>query len=137
MAAAGSVVRWAFAAAAVLACGMLTVQAAPTVGSSREASAMKDIRFVIFHTPGPKWVAGKSLFEQEGVQAHVEHYRRLHTQGKLALGGPHLDAGGGGMMIPEAGLSEQELTEFAQADPAVQSGLLLVQVRPWLIGMKR
>lgn len=98
---------------------------------------MKDNRYVIFHTPGPAWVPGKSLFEQDGVQAHVAHYRTLHAEGKLALGGPHLDAGGGGMMVPEAGLDEQYIRDFAAADPAVRSGLLQAHVRPWLIGMKK
>ncbi|WP_158219807.1 YciI family protein [Ideonella sp. A 288] len=98
---------------------------------------MKDIRFVIFHAPGPRWQAGKGMFDQEGLQGHLDHYRKLHADGKLALGGPHLDDQGGGMMIPEAGLTKEELTAFAEADPAVASGLLRVQVRPWLVGMKK
>ena len=97
----------------------------------------KDIRHVIVHRPGPNWVAGKSLFEQAGVQEHVGHFRQLLADGKLALGGPFLDAAGGGMMIPEPGVSEQELIEFAQADPAVRSGLLTAEVRPWMIGLKK
>jgi len=95
----------------------------------------KDIRFVVFHRPGPKWDPGKSMFEQDGVREHVEHYRELLTQGKLSFGGPHVDEGGGGMMIPAAGVSEEEVRRFAEADPAVRSGLLLAEVRPWLIGM--
>lgn len=98
---------------------------------------MKDIRYVIIHTPGPKWQPEKSMFEQTGLQDHLEHYRKLYAEGKLALGGPYLDARGGGMMIPETGLSEQEVQAFAQADPAVMSGLLGVDVRPWLVGMKK
>ena len=98
---------------------------------------MNDIRYVILHAPGPAWVPGKSVFEQDGVREHVAHYRQLHEAGKLALGGPHLDEGGGGMMIPEAGIGEDELRAFAMADPAVKSGLLTVQIRPWMIGMKR
>lgn len=96
---------------------------------------MKDIRFVVLHHPGPQWQAGKPIFEQAGVQEHVAHYRQLLDAGKLALGGPHLDARGGGMMVPAAGVSEDEITRFAQEDPAVKSGLLLAEVRPWLIGM--
>jgi uncharacterized protein YciI len=98
---------------------------------------MKDIRFVVIHLPGPKWVPGKSLFEQAGVREHVEHYRKLLEEGKLALGGPHLDAKAGGMMIPAAGVSEAEVEAFAAADPAVVSGLLLAEIRPWLIGMSQ
>lgn len=96
---------------------------------------MRDIRFVVLHSPGPAWVAGKGPFEQPGLQAHVDHYRQLLAAGKLALGGPHLDAKGGGMMIPAAGVSEAEISRFASEDPAVKSGLLKVEVRPWLIGM--
>jgi uncharacterized protein YciI len=98
---------------------------------------MKDIRFVVMHSPGPKWLPGKTLFEQPGVREHVEHYRKFLDAGKLALGGPHLDEKGGGMMIPVAGVSEAEITKYAAEDPAVKSGVLLVSVRPWLIGMSQ
>lgn len=97
----------------------------------------RDVRHVIVHTPGPAWVAGKSPFEQPGIQEHVAHYRQWQQQGRLALGGPFLDGAAGGMMISEPGLSEKEIVEFAQADPAVKSGLLRAEVRPWLIGMRK
>lgn len=96
---------------------------------------MKDIRYVVFHRPGPAWLPGKSLFEQPGVTDHVAHYRQLLAAGKLALGGPHVDEQGGGMMIPAAGVGEDELRHFAAADPAVRSGLLQFELRPWWVGM--
>lgn len=96
---------------------------------------MKDVRFVVFHTPGPQWLEGKTLFDQPGVLEHVSHYSELLEAGKLALGGPHLDAYGGGMMIPAAGVTEAEIAVFAAEDPAVKSGVLRFDVRPWLIGM--
>lgn len=99
--------------------------------------AARDVRYVVLHRPGPAWQSGKNLFEQDGVREHVDHYRRWLAEGKLALGGPHLDAQGGGMMIPAAGVAEAEIRHFAQADPAVKSGLLVVEIRPWLIGMSR
>ena len=98
---------------------------------------MRETRYVIVHTPGPAWLPGKSLFEQPGVQDHVNHYRKLHADGKLLMGGPFLDSAGGGMMIAEEGVSEQELLEFAQDDPAVRSRLLVAEIRPWLVGMKK
>jgi uncharacterized protein YciI len=98
---------------------------------------MRDVRYVIIHSPGPKWKAGVPIFEQEGVQAHIDHFKTLLAEAKLAMGGPFLDAAAGGMMIPAEGLSEAELTAFAARDPAVVSGLLEVEVRPWLIGMKK
>ena len=97
---------------------------------------MKDIRHVVLHSPGPAWKAGKNLFEQVGVREHVDHYHKLLAEGKLEMGGPHLDERGGGMMIPSAGVDEEELRRFAAEDPAVRSGLLRVEVRPWLVGMR-
>ena len=98
---------------------------------------MRETRYVIFHAPGPRWLPGKSLLEQDGVQEHVNHFRQMQGNGRLFMGGPFLDGAGGGMMISEEGISEQELIEFAQADPAVKSGLLTAELRPWLVGMKR
>jgi uncharacterized protein YciI len=96
---------------------------------------MKDVRFVVFHRSGPNWQPGKPLLEQPGVVDHIGHYRKLLEAGKLALGGPHLDDRGGGMMIPAAGVNEADIAAFAADDPAVKSGLLSFEVRPWLIGM--
>ncbi len=120
----------AVTAAAIVAIGL----------SSREsprAATMKDIRYVVIHSPGPAWKQGTPIFEQPGLQGHIDHYRKLHADGKLALGGPFLDGGAGGMMVPEAGLSEAEVRAFAEADPAVKSGLLKAEIRPWMIGMKK
>ncbi len=110
---------------------------AQTTTADATPAPKRDLRYVVLHKPGPRWVAGKSPFEQPGLQAHIDHYRQLLQQGKLVLGGPFMDGAAGGMMLPEAGLSEAEITEFAQADPAVKSGLLLVEVRPWMIGMRK
>jgi len=51
------------------------------------------------------------------------------------MGGPFLDAQGGGMMIAAKGVDAAELSDFAARDPAVASGLLVYEVRPWLVGM--
>jgi hypothetical protein len=77
------------------------------------------------------------MLEQPGIREHVAYYRKWLDAGKLELGGPHLDAIGGGMMIPVAGVSEEEVTRFAGEDSAVKSGTLIFVVRPWLIGMSK
>jgi uncharacterized protein YciI len=124
--------------AALLVCGtMFSSMSAAQAATPPGSKPMKDIRYVIVHSPGPNWMPGKSMFEQVGLQEHVEHYRKLLDAGKLVLGGPHLDAHGGGMMVPEAGVPEEELRAFAQADPSVKSGLLVATVRPWLVGLKK
>ena len=94
------------------------------------------IRYVLFHTPGPKWQPGVDFREQEGVREHVQHYLHFHEQGKLELGGPFLVQDAGGMMIATRDVSQEELEAFAASDPAVRSGLLLYEVRPWLTAME-
>lgn len=122
----------AFAIALVF--GTMLAFASPA-GRAQQAPPMQDIRYVVFHRPGPAWIPGKTLFEQPGVREHVAHYRQWLASGKLEMGGPHLDAAGGGMMIPVAGVGEDEAGRFAGDDPAVASGVLVFEVRPWLIGM--
>jgi uncharacterized protein YciI len=95
-----------------------------------------DVRYVIFHKPGPRWQAGVDFRDQPGVMEHVAHYRQLLEQEKLVLGGPFMDTLVGGMMIPIAGLSMEEIVEFAALDPAVRAGLLIFEVHPWYVAMK-
>ena len=97
---------------------------------------MTPSQYVVFHLPGPAWRPGLPLFEQEGVRLHVAHYATWRDQGKLVMGGPFLDAASGGMMIAAQSVEEEELRAFAAADPAVASGLLAFEVRPWLVGMR-
>jgi len=97
---------------------------------------MPETCFVVVHRPGPAWLPGVPPFGQPGLQEHVEHYRQWKTNGRLALGGPFLDAGGGGMMVTLPGLDAAEVEAFAAADPAIASGLLTYEVRVWMIGMR-
>ena len=103
----------------------------------KAARPMREIRFVVIHSPGPAWKPDVPLFEQQGVHEHVAHFRTLLDSGKLMLGGPFVDEMAGGMMIPEATVSEDEMRRFASEDPAVQSGLLTFEIRPWVIGMRK
>lgn len=98
--------------------------------TNSKVAIVKDIRFVVIHKPGPNWKPGVPAFEQVGLQQHVEHYRQLLDACKLVLGGPFVDDASGGMMIPEPGVSEDEMRNFATADSAVMSGLLQFELRP-------
>jgi hypothetical protein len=93
---------------------------------------MSELRFVILHRPGPAWQRDRAVLDQPGLQAHAQHYRDWFMSGKLSLGGPFMDAGGGGMMVPAAGLPEAEVRARAESDPAVVSGLLTFELRAWM-----
>ena len=97
---------------------------------------VRPIRFVVFHMPGPKWQQGVDYRQQAGVSEHVQHYFNLHQQGKLQLGGPFLLPDMGGMMVTTKDVTYEEIDTFAAEDPAVQSGLLIYEIRPWMTAME-
>jgi uncharacterized protein YciI len=53
------------------------------------------------------------------------------------MGGPFMDEKSGGIMIAEPAVSEEELRQFAAADPAVKAGVLNFEVRSWLLGLQK
>ena len=92
---------------------------------------------VIIHRPGPMWSDPTLGFlDQQGIQAHIQHYRQLLAHGQLFMGGPFLNDGGG-LMILSADATIEQVEQFALADPAVRSGLLHAEVHPWLAFMGR
>jgi len=95
------------------------------------------VKHVVFHSPGPNWKPGNNFQKQaeDIVMEHVQHYRKFHEEGKLLLGGPHVDIDSGGMMIANEGVTREELEEFAASDPAVLKGLLTFQVKTWYVAM--
>ena len=99
-------------------------------------AASRPIRYVVFHRPGRIWEYGVDFREQVGVGEHIQHYMKLHQQGKLELGGPFLLQDAGGMMVATKDVSQAKLEAFAESDPAVRSGLLVYEVRPWLTAME-
>jgi uncharacterized protein YciI len=99
-------------------------------------STPRSVRYVVLHKPGPKWKYGIDYREQPGVGEHVGHYLKFHQQGKLELGGPFLVPDLGGMMVATKDVTQEELEAFAAADPAVQSGLLVYEVHPWMTAME-
>jgi uncharacterized protein YciI len=94
------------------------------------------IHYVVFHKPGPAWQYEVDFRGQEGVGQHVQHYLKLHQEGKLELGGPFLVPDTSGMMVATKEVSQEELEAFAASDPAVQIGLLIYEIRPWLTAME-
>lgn len=96
------------------------------------------LKQIVLHSPGPKWKNGSNFQEQieELVMQHVQHYRKLHEQGKLFLGGPYIDIDSGGMMIANEEVTREELEAFAASDPAVIAGLLKFEVRTWYVAME-
>ncbi len=60
---------------------------------------------------------------------------KLHELGKLELGGPFLVPDVGGMMVTTKEITQEEIEFFASNDPAIKSGLLIYEIRPWMTAM--
>lgn len=107
-------------------------EAPPSEAGEKMASA-PPVHYVLLHRPGKLWDHERPFREQPGIMEHVGYMAGLDEQGRIVAGGPFLDDSGG-MMILRAEDLEGAL-ETARSDPAVQKGLLEVQVKPWLVAM--
>jgi uncharacterized protein YciI len=96
-----------------------------------------DRHFVVIHSPGPDWDPGLPLMQQSGIQAHHDHYAQWVEAGRLAMAGPFADTAGGGMMVFKPGMDEDQLRTHALTDPAVETGVLRFEIRPWIVGLRR
>jgi uncharacterized protein YciI len=94
------------------------------------------VRVVALYRPGPRWQHEVPLLEQPGIEAHFAHLAGLHEQSRLAgagafgplterLGGPLV-----GMVVYRAERVD-EAKPWAESDPAVDSGLMLVELLAW------
>src|ERR1043165_2600327 len=90
------------------------------------------IYYVLFHSPGPKWVDSLGFQQQPGVMDHVNYMATFLKSKKLVEGGPFLD-NSGGMMVFNG--TKEEAEKITNADPAVKAGLLKVAVKPWMVAM--
>jgi uncharacterized protein YciI len=101
-----------------------------------EQRSRPPIHFVAFHSAGPAWQEGTAFFQQPGVEEHAAYYEAELDAGRLESGGPFTDSSGG-MAIFRADIGQAQAEEIALADPAVRSGLLRVEVKPWLNALTR
>jgi len=94
-----------------------------------DAAAGEQATFVVIYEPGPAWQPGVAPEQQPGVREHGRYLQRLFDDGVMQSAGP-LD-GGGGMMLIRAP-DEAAVRALVEADPGVQSGLLVLgMLRRW------
>ncbi|MEM1080165.1 MAG: YciI family protein [Pseudomonadota bacterium] len=66
------------------------------------------------------------------VQAgHMAHIRQLAEAGQLVLAGPYMDDGAVRGLFVFATDDMDQARAWTEADPAVQAGLLAMELRPW------
>lgn len=86
-----------------------------------------DPLFVLDATPGPAWVTGLPLTEQD-LADHLSYTSTLFADGRLLAGGPvSEEAGRYVVAAPDASAADALVAD----DPGVTSGVLSVAIRPW------
>jgi uncharacterized protein YciI len=77
-------------------------------------------------------VRNQDLEEATRIQAgHMAHIRKMSEDGHLVLAGPFLDGGEIRGIFLFAVDSLEEAQALTEADPAVQSGRLIMELHPW------
>lgn len=97
------------------------------------AEANPPVYFVSFFSPGPNWNDELSATEQPGIEQHHRYMNGLKEAGKMILGGHYLDDAGEMMIFQMKTITDALLA--ANDDPAVRSGLLLVEVKSWQVNL--
>ncbi len=88
--------------------------------------------YVGFLYRGPRWSPDDTPERAKIQEGHMAHIRKMAETGKLVLAGPFLDDGELRGMFVFRVASLEEAKALAEQDPAVQSGRLRLEWRPWL-----
>ena len=92
------------------------------------ADVGENMLFVLNYNPGPAWVAGKTLLQQD-IEQHLKHVGGMLEKGKLLAGGPVTKTQGRYIIVAEnTAMAYQMIGD----DPAVQANTFIVQVKPWV-----
>jgi uncharacterized protein YciI len=91
--------------------------------------------FVIIYTPGPAWLAGKSVFEQPFYREHGRYMHQLFVDKRLLMGGPFLDNQGALGILDVASVAQA--LEIVERDPAVLAQFVEAHVHPWQVAFNQ
>lgn len=79
------------------------------------------------------WLATMTAEEKAIMAKHLEYVGQMFAEGKVVLAGPCLD-GAYGIIIYKAD-SPEEAQEMFENDPAVQAGILNMELHPFKVGV--
>ena len=100
-----------------------------TAAGADSMEAMERSLFAVELEPGAGWLAGKSVMEQP-LQEHAQYHSGLYAAGKLYMGGPYLD-NGGGLVILRA-FDMEEAQALVDNDPAVRDDIFTATIHPYM-----
>lgn len=110
---------------------LLTLTSLPAAAQApgTAAVARPATLFVIRYRPGPAWIAGRPVQEQN-LRAHAAYVGRLLAEGKVFAGGPFTDADGGMAILWAADRAEADA--ILAADPAQRDGIMIGEITAWV-----
>lgn len=85
--------------------------------------------FVIRYRPGPAWLPGRPVLQQN-LREHGAYIGRLLAEGRLFAAGPFTDADGGMAMLRVSSRAEAEA--ILAADPAQRDGIMIGEISGWV-----
>lgn len=88
--------------------------------------------YVVTYSPGAAW-QGSSVNDQPGVQAHIDYIEQMHKKGLVLMDGLLTDEPGEMVLLRTSSLADAQ--DFAEADPAVSSGVLVPRISGWRVRM--
>jgi uncharacterized protein YciI len=89
--------------------------------------------FVVTYGPGPKWISGKPIPEQD-IGPHSKYMDAFVTKGVVFAGGPYDDSHGIYLMKAK---TAAEISAITENDPGVTGGVLTAEAHPWTVVMNR
>jgi uncharacterized protein YciI len=107
----------------LLAIGITRAQTKPSAPVQKQT-------FAIIYQPGPNWIQGHSIFEQD-LMPHGQYMQKLLKDGTLEMGGPFSDGSGGMAIINVADADEAQ--KILANDPSITMGVFTAKLRPWYV----
>lgn len=95
-----------------------------------QPSAAQQETFAILYEPGPRWIKGREIFDQD-LQEHGQYMAKLLEQGHLLMGGPFSDSSGGMAIITAKNAGEA--ADILKKDP----GVFKATLRPWYVVFRK
>ncbi|MBB5518037.1 YciI family protein [Amphiplicatus metriothermophilus] len=109
---------------------MLAIAALGLARAAAENAAAQPERalFIFAYSPGPAWVEGKPMREQN-LLPHGRYIRSLLDEGRIFAAGGYADADGGVALVWAQDRAEAE--RLLAADPAIVEGVFTAEIRAW------
>ena len=106
----------------------IALASAPAAAQPAPASDAQSL-FVIRYRPGPAWIAGRPV-HQQNLREHGIYIRGLLELGRLFAGGGFTDADGGMAIVWAADRAGAEA--ILAADPAQRDGIMIGEITGWM-----